>query len=384
MAGPASSPMPKDTLRSSSLSAHTPNTILEDMTVGEGYSKELDMSRFKMLAGNSVPELAQQVADHLRIPLMNCKCGRQSDGEVELQLGESVRNTNVFVIQSTCPPVNENLMELYFITRCLRRSSAKSITAVIPYFGYARQDRKMSARVPISASDVAMLLESAGVDRVLAVDLHCGQIQGFFHNTPVDNLSALRDFTPYIAKEILHNYGDDPICIVSPDAGGVARAKQFLEALTTMSVNNISLAITVKHRSGPGEVEGMNVVGEIEGKHCIIVDDMIDTAGTLCKSAETLKEMGAKSVSACATHALFNGPALERIEKSVMEHVIISDTIPLRPEACSKIKVVSCASLLAEAIMCCQFGKSVSGLFDMPDTGAKKTSAVPGVQKDMD
>jgi len=284
-----------------------------------------------------------------------------------------VRNISVFVIQSTCPPVNENLMELFFLTRCLRRASAKSITAVIPYFGYARQDRKMSARVPISASDVAMLLESAGVDRVLAVDLHCGQIQGFFHNTPVDNLSALRDFTPYIAKELVKEYGEDPICIVSPDAGGVARAKAFLEALTTMSVNNISLAITVKHRSGPGEIEGMNVVGEIEGKHCIIVDDMIDTAGTLCKSAETLKDMGAKSVSACATHALFNGSALERIEKSVMQHVIVSDTIPLKPGACDKIKVVSSAGLLAEAIMCCQFGKSVSGLFQISNTGAAGT-----------
>mmetsp|Transcript_72030 Transcript_72030/g.105570 ORF Transcript_72030/g.105570 Transcript_72030/m.105570 type:complete len:376 (-) Transcript_72030:40-1167(-) len=344
--------------------------LVSDLSVNDGYDKVPDMSRFKMLAGNSVPALAEKVAAHLRVPLMQVKCGRAPDGEIDLQLGESVRNTNVFVVQSTCPPVNENLMELFFITRCLRRASAKSITAVIPYFGYARQDRKMSARVPISASDVAMLLESAGVDRVLAVDLHCGQIQGFFHHTPVDNLSALRDFTPYLAREILKQYGDDPICIVSPDAGGVARAKQFLEALTTMSVNNISLAITVKHRSGPGEIEGMNVVGEIEGKHCIIVDDMIDTAGTLCKSAETLKEMGAKSVSACATHALFNGPALERIEKSVMEHVIISDTIPLNPKACAKIKVVSCAALLAEAIMCCQFGKSVSGLFDINDVSA--------------
>jgi ribose-phosphate pyrophosphokinase len=330
-----------------------------------------------MVAGSSVPALAEKVANHLGVELMKVTCGRFSDGEVELQLQESARNTNIFVLQSTCPPVNENLMELFFITRCLRRASAKSITAVIPYFGYARQDRKMSARVPISASDVAMLLESAGVDRVLAIDLHCGQIQGFFHNTPVDNLSALRDFTPYISNEIVKNYGDDPVCIVSPDAGGVARAKQFLEALTNICKNNISLAITVKHRSGPGEIEGMNVVGEIEGKHCIIVDDMIDTAGTLCKSAETLRDMGAKSVSACATHALFNGPALDRIAKSVMEHVIISDTIPLKPEACDKIKVVSSAALLAEAIMCCQYGKSVSGLFQMRANEPAGASGVP-------
>ena len=336
-----------------------------------------DKKGYKMLAGTSVPGLAKKVADILEVELMSVTCGRFSDGEVELQLGESARNVNVFVLQSTCPPVNENLMELFFMTRCLRRASAKSITAVIPYFGYARQDRKMSARVPISASDVAMLFEAAGVDRVLAVDLHCGQIQGFFHNTPVDNLSALREFAPFIAREVIKGYGDDPICIVSPDAGGVARAKQFLEALTTMSSNSITLAITVKHRSGPGEIEGMNVVGEIDGKHCIIVDDMIDTAGTLCKSAETLKEMGAKSVSACATHALFNGPALDRIAKSVMEHVIISDTIPLKPEACAKIKVVSCAALLAEAVRCCNYGKSVSGLFDL-----KNANSTGGVDMD--
>ncbi|EKX54600.1 hypothetical protein GUITHDRAFT_159143 [Guillardia theta CCMP2712] len=275
------------------------------------------------------------------MPLMQATVGRFSDGEVSVQLKESVRNVHIFVIQSTCPPVNENLVELFFMIRCLRRASAKTVTAIIPYFGYARQDRKTQARVPISASDVAMMLESAGTDRVLAVDLHCGQIQGFFHHTPVDNLTALRDIAPYLVREVIPNFKDDPICIVSPDAGGVARAKLFMEVLGKLGVCNLSLAITVKHRSSPGVVEGMNVVGEIEGKHCIIVDDMIDTAGTLCKSADTLMEMGAKSVLACATHGLFNGSALERIEKSVMSHVIVADTIPAKKNAPSKIKSVS-------------------------------------------
>jgi ribose-phosphate pyrophosphokinase len=196
------------------------------------------------------------------------------------------------------------------------------------------------------------------------VDLHCGQIQGFFHTAPVDNLSALRDMAPFIVREIVPSYKEDPICIVSPDAGGVARAKMFLDCLVSnMRVANIGLAITVKHRSGPGEIEAMNIVGDVDGKHCIIVDDMIDTAGTLCTAASELLKMGARSVSACATHGLFNGPAFDRIEKSVLQNVVVADTIPLRAGAPSKIRVVSCAELIAEAIYCINHGQSVSGLF---------------------
>ncbi|KAJ1492886.1 hypothetical protein T484DRAFT_1584467, partial [Baffinella frigidus] len=274
------------------------------------------------------PELAKKVAEQLGIPLGEASIGRFNDGECNIQLGENVRNTHVFIMQSTCPPVNDSLMELFLMVRCFRRASARTVTAIVPYYGYARQDRKTTARVPISASDVSMLLEAAGVDRMLSVDLHCGQIQGFFHHAPVDNLHAFVQHVPYLVKEIVPSFGDNPIAIVSPDAGGVARAKMFMEAMSGMNVSNISLAITIKHRRAAGEIEAMNIVGEIKGKHCIIVDDMIDTAGTLCKAADSLTEMGALSVSACCTHALFSGPALERIGACSLVHVIVSDTIP--------------------------------------------------------
>mmetsp|Transcript_41115 Transcript_41115/g.100869 ORF Transcript_41115/g.100869 Transcript_41115/m.100869 type:complete len:423 (+) Transcript_41115:135-1403(+) len=339
------------------------NTLLRQEQVGRD---EVNKVKYKLLAGRSNLPLAEMVANNLEVDLMDATVEAFNDGESKIQLIESVRNVHVYVLQSTCPPVNDNLMELFLLVRTLRRASASSITAIMPYFGYARQDRKTTARVPISASDVAMLLESAGVDRVLAIDLHCGQIQGFFHHSPVDNLSALREMAPYVVRNIVPEFNDEPICICSPDAGGVARAKMFLECLTSMNISDIGLAITVKHRAGPGEVEGMNVVGEIDGKHCIIVDDMIDTAGTLCKSAETLMEMGAKSVSACATHGLLTGPAMDRIKKSCMAHVIVSDSIPLKPGAPDKIKVVSVAGLIAEAIQCMTTGQSVSGLFALP------------------
>mmetsp|Transcript_16738 Transcript_16738/g.33475 ORF Transcript_16738/g.33475 Transcript_16738/m.33475 type:complete len:369 (+) Transcript_16738:42-1148(+) len=345
--------------------------FLRDGSVGRFDEKDLAEptqmvkdAPFKILAGLSNAALAEKVCKQLGVPMMLMSLGRHKDGEIDIQLGESVRNSHIYVLQSTCPPVNDNLMELFLIIRCLRRASAKSITAVMPYFGYARQDRKTQARVPISASDVAIMIEKAGADRVLAVDLHCGQIQGFFHNAPVDNLSALRDMAPFVVNTILPSLGEEaPLCIVSPDAGGVARAKEFLNALTTLGISNITLAITVKHRAGPGEIEGMNVVGEIDGKHCIIIDDMIDTAGTLCKSAETLKEMGARTVSACATHGLFNGPALQRIGDSCMSYCIVSDTIPVKGARPEKIKVVSSAPLIADAIQCINSGQSLSGLF---------------------
>eukprot|EP00291_Cryptomonas_curvata_P008010 CAMPEP_0172183670 /NCGR_PEP_ID=MMETSP1050-20130122/19121_1 /TAXON_ID=233186 /ORGANISM="Cryptomonas curvata, Strain CCAP979/52" /LENGTH=348 /DNA_ID=CAMNT_0012857327 /DNA_START=9 /DNA_END=1055 /DNA_ORIENTATION=- len=330
---------------------------------------------YKLFAGSSNMELASKVAECIGVPLGKATIGRFNDGECNIQLGENVRNAHVFLIQSTCPPVNDALMELFLMVRCFRRASAKTVTAIVPYYGYARQDRKTTARVPISASDVAMLLEAAGVDRMLSLDLHCGQIQGFFHHAPVDNLHALIEHVPYFVKEVVPSFKDDPIAVVSPDAGGVARAKMFMEALSALNVQNISLAITIKHRRAAGEVEAMNIVGEIKGKHCIIVDDMIDTAGTLCKSADSLREMGALSVSACATHALFSGTAVEKIGKSALRHVIVSDTIPIRRDFPAgsdaeralrdKIKVVSCARLLAEAIRSIHVGTSVSSLFSV-------------------
>eukprot|EP00286_Rhodomonas_abbreviata_P009431 CAMPEP_0181326990 /NCGR_PEP_ID=MMETSP1101-20121128/21828_1 /TAXON_ID=46948 /ORGANISM="Rhodomonas abbreviata, Strain Caron Lab Isolate" /LENGTH=348 /DNA_ID=CAMNT_0023435551 /DNA_START=40 /DNA_END=1086 /DNA_ORIENTATION=- len=330
---------------------------------------------YKLFAGSANPKLAEKVAAELGMTLGQANIGRFNDGECNIQLGENVRNTHVFLLQSTCPPVNDSLMELFLMVRCFRRASARTVTAIVPYYGYARQDRKTTARVPISASDVAMLLEAAGVDRMLSLDLHCGQIQGFFHHAPVDNMHALVDHVPFFVKDIISEYGDNPIAVVSPDAGGVARAKMFMETLSAMNVQNISLAITIKHRRAAGEVEAMNIVGEIKGKHCIIVDDMIDTAGTLCKSADSLKEMGALSVSACCTHALFSGPALERIGKSALAHLVVSDTIPVKDISQfeegspahtalkSKIHVVSCAALLGRAIRSINSGTSVSNLF---------------------
>mmetsp|Transcript_2624 Transcript_2624/g.5883 ORF Transcript_2624/g.5883 Transcript_2624/m.5883 type:complete len:386 (+) Transcript_2624:111-1268(+) len=354
-----------------SISTHPDDMEREDMERSkDGQSAPVP---FKILAGRSNPPLAREIADVLGIPLMAATVDRFNDGEINIQLGESVRNVHVFVVQSTCMPVNDNLFELFLLIRCLRRASAKSITAVMPYYGYARQDRKTTARVPISASDVSMLLEAAGVDRMLSVDLHCGQIQGFFHHAPVDNLHAFVQHVPYLVKEIVPSFGDNPIAIVSPDAGGVARAKMFMEAMSGMNVSNISLAITIKHRRAAGEIEAMNIVGEIKGKHCIIVDDMIDTAGTLCKAADSLTEMGALSVSACCTHALFSGPALERIGACSLVHVIVSDTIPMKQNVApgsmaekavkEKIKLVSCARLLSQAILSINTGTSVSNLF---------------------
>eukprot|EP00164_Ancoracysta_twista_P008508 GFYU01012333.1.p1 GENE.GFYU01012333.1~~GFYU01012333.1.p1 ORF type:complete len:349 (+),score=108.28 GFYU01012333.1:64-1110(+) len=317
---------------------------------------------FKLFAGNSNPELAQKVASHLGVELGGAKIKRFNDGEISIQITENVRNADIYLIQSTCSPVNENLMELLLLVRTFKRASANTVTAIIPYYGYARQDRKMEPRVPISASDVALFLEAAGVDRVLAIDLHCGQIQGYFHTAPVDNLFALVDQIPYVGKNLVPKMKGD-ICCVSPDAGGVARAKMFMEGLAKFGVE-ASLAITIKQRARAGEVESMNVVGDIKDKHCLIIDDMIDTAGTLCKSAQTLLDLGALSVSACVTHPVFSGPALDRIAASALDYVIVSDTIPLKGDNITpKIVQVSCARLLAEALRAIQEGASVSSLF---------------------
>lgn len=314
-----------------------------------------------LFSGSSNPELTQAVANCLGMNVHRAKVGRFNDGEIRIQIEENVRGCDVFILQSTCPnvasSVNDNLMELYLMIRALKRSSAKSVTAIIPYYGYARQDRKTQGRVPISASDVAMLIESAGADKVLAVDLHCGQIQGFFHHTPVDNLYAATIFVPYVARLGLY----DPV-IVSPDAGGVERAKTFIEGLQSLGIPT-KMAVIVKQRADAGIIETMNLVGKVRGSDVVIVDDICDTAGTLVKAADELKEHGARRVFACVTHPLLSGPACLRIEESCLEELIVTDTIPLRGPIPKNIKQLSVASLLASAIMRISDGESLSDLF---------------------
>lgn len=317
---------------------------------------------FKLFNGNANPELAQAIADYLHVPLCKAKVGRFSDGEINIQIEESIRNCDVYVLQSTCPTknssVNDNLMELYLLVRALKRGSAQSVTAIVPYFGYARQDRKSKSRVPISASDVAMLLELAGVDQLISVDLHCGQIQGFFHKAPVDNLYAARIFVPYLAeKSDLQN-----LVVVSPDAGGVERAKQFIEGLNACNMT-AQLAVIVKQRKEAGVVEKMDLVGSVQNSDVIIVDDMCDTAGTLVKAALELKEKGARRVFACITHPVFSGNALNKIGESVIDELIITDTIPLKKPYPANITQLSIAPLLAEAIRRDYRGESISHLF---------------------
>ena len=281
---------------------------------------------------------------------------RFSDGEIHLQVLENVRGADVFVVQPTCTPVESNMMEVLLMMDALKRASAQRITAVLPYYGYARQDRKDRPRMPISAKLVARLLETAGADRILALDLHAAQIQGFFE-IPVDHLFALPVFIDHFRPMGLAGRGD--ITIVSPDAGGVERARAFAKRLSA------PLAIIDKRRTEVNVAEVMHIVGDVEGQHCIMVDDLIDTAGTLVKGAEALLAAGAKSVRASATHAVFSGPAIERIEKSCIDEVVVTDSIPLRAEAraSTKIKVLSVAKLLAKAIQSIHEDGSVSALF---------------------
>ena len=316
---------------------------------------------FRLVSGTSNPDLSQRVSDILGIPLSKTKIDRFNDGEVDIQIQENIRGCDVYVIQSTCPcddsTVNDNVIELYLLIRALKRASAHTVTAVMPYFGYARQDRKIMNRVSISASDMAMLFESAGADHVMAVDLHCEQIQGFFHEAPVDNLFASRIFIPYIAKLNLQN-----LMIVSPDAGGVERAKNFMSGLKAQGLNS-HLAIIVKERIKAGEVSGMSLVGNVEGSDVVIVDDICDTAGTLCKAAKELKEKGAKKVIACITHPVFSSPALERIGASEIDELVVTDTVAFREKVPDNITLLSIAPLLAEAISRTHEGKSLSCLF---------------------
>jgi len=311
------------------------------------------MEKLKLFSGNSNRPLAQEMCDSLGIPLGKATVKRFSDGEIFVEIEENVRGADVFVVQSTCCPGNDNLMELLIMMDALKRASAKRITAVLPYYGYARQDRKVAPRTPITAKLVADLITTAGADRILCMDLHAGQIQGFF-NIPVDHLYA----TPVILDYIKNNFDDD-IVIVSPDAGGVERARAFAKRL------NCSLAIIDKRRTAPNVAEVMNIIGDVIGKVAIMVDDMVDTAGTLTQGAKAVKDNGAKKIYAISTHPVLSGPAISRIEQSVMEELVVTNTIPLTKEgaSCKKIKVLSVSSLLAEAIKRVYIGDSVSSLF---------------------
>jgi ribose-phosphate pyrophosphokinase len=310
------------------------------------------VTRLKLFTGNANIDLAREICAFLSIPLGTAVVKRFSDGEINVDIGENVRGADVFILQPTCPPVNDHLVELLILMDALKRSSANRVTAVIPYYGYARQDRKVLPRAPITAKLVADLLTAAGVSRVLTMDLHAGQIQGFF-NIPVDHLYA----APLMLEYIKENWDND-IVIVSPDAGGVERARAFAKRL------NASLAIIDKRRGKANESKVMNIIGKVEGKSAIVLDDMVDTAGTLVQGAEALVESGAKRVLACATHPVLSGPAIRRLEKSGIEQLVVTNTIPLgNKAACKKIQVLSVAALLGEAIKRIHSNDSVSSLF---------------------
>jgi ribose-phosphate pyrophosphokinase len=308
-----------------------------------------------VFAGNSHPRLASEIAGHLQLPLGQAVVGRFSDGEVMVELMENVRGRDVFIVQPTCYPTNDNIMELLVIADALRRSSAVRVTAVVPYFGYSRQDRRpRSARVPISAKVVANMITSVGVDRVLTVDLHADQIQGFF-DIPVDNIYA----TAIMLNDIrAQNFGE--LMVVSPDVGGVVRARALAKRL-----DDSDLAIIDKRRPAPNQAKVMHVIGDVEGQHCIVVDDMVDTAGTLCLAAQALKEQGAATVRAYCTHAVLSGPAVRNIRESALDELVVTDTIPLRPEAatCPTIRQIGVAGLLAETMRRIHIEESVSSLF---------------------
>ena len=308
-----------------------------------------------VFSGRSSQTFTSKITKILNVELGKLEVIKFSDGELSVDIGDNVRGRDVFIVLSTSNPVNDNLMELLIVMDALKRASAYRITAVIPYFGYARQDRKLKPRVPITAKLVADLITTAGAHRVLTIDLHSGQIMGFF-NSPVDNLNALPVILPYVQNK----YKKENIAIVSPDAGGVERAREFSKRWP-----DSSLAIIDKRRPEPGKIAEMRVVGDVNGRCCVIVDDMIDTAGTLVKAAEVLKKAGATKVVACCTHAVLSGSAMERINEAEFEEVIITDTIPLKhPEISPKITVLSVSSLFAEAIRRIHKEDSISSLFN--------------------
>ncbi|MGL1930135.1 MAG: ribose-phosphate pyrophosphokinase [Desulfotalea sp.] len=306
----------------------------------------------KIFSGNAHPQMAEEIASNLGMQVSKADVRKFSDGEIFVELKENVRGTDAFVIQPTCTPVNDNLMELVIMVDALRRASARRITAVVPYYGYARQDRKSAPRVPITAKVVAEMFMAVGVRRVLCMDLHAGQIQGFF-NIPVDHLYA----APVILKYIENKFED--VVMVSPDAGGVERTRAFAKRLNT------GLAIIDKRRDRPNECEAMHVIGDVAGKTAILMDDMVDTAGTLCNGAKTLLDHGAKEVHACCSHPVLSGPAIDRLNASALKSLVVTNSIPLKGDAlkCDKIKVLSVSSLLAEAIKRIHNEDSVSSLF---------------------
>ena len=311
------------------------------------------MDNLKIFTGNSNIPLAEEICHSFKMPLGNAKVGTFSDGEIMVEIQENVRGMDVFIIQSICSPVNEHLMELLIMVDAMKRASAERITATIPYYGYARQDRKVAPRVPISAKLIADLITAAGAHRVLTLDLHAGQIQGFF-NIPVDNLFA----TPVILDHIREKYQND-LVIVSPDAGGVERARAIAKRL------DASLAIIDKRRERPNESQVMNVIGDITNKTALIMDDMVDTAGTLTQAANAIAERGAKSVSACCIHPVLSGAAIDKINRSSIKELVVTNTIPLQDKTklSNKITVLSVGNLLAEAIKRIHKNDSVSSLF---------------------
>jgi ribose-phosphate pyrophosphokinase len=311
------------------------------------------MNGLSIFAGNSNPALAEKISEYLAKPLGRLKVNRFSDGETQVEIHENVRRKEIYVIQSTCYPVNDNLVELLLLIDAFKRSSASRITAVIPYFGYSRQDKKVAPRVPISAKLVANLLDTAGVDRVITMDLHAGQIQGFF-DVPVDNLYS----APIIIDDIKTRFSDD-LVVVSPDAGGVERARAYAKRI------NAGLAIVDKRRSAPNQAKAMAIIGDVQDKTAIIIDDMADTAGTLTEAASVIRKEGAREVHAYCTHPVLSGPAIDRIQKSSLNSLVATDTIPLSEEAkkCDKIKTLSIAKLVGEAIVRSYRGDSVNSLF---------------------
>lgn len=314
------------------------------------------MSYLAIFGGNAHPELASTVANHLRIPLGQADVGRFSDGEIAVEIKENVRGKDVFILQPTSAPTNDNLMEIMVMADALRRSSAGRITAVIPYFGYARQDRRSrSARVPISAKVVADMLSIVGIDRIMTVDLHADQIQGFF-DIPVDNIYG----TPVLLKDLKQkNY--DNLMVVSPDVGGVVRARAMAKSL-----GGVDLAIIDKRRQKANESEVMHIIGDVAGRDCVIVDDIVDTAGTLCKAAQALKNNGAARVIAYITHPVLSGAAIDNISKSALDEIVVTDTIPLSEAAknCPRIRQVSIAPLLAECLRRINNEESISAMFE--------------------
>lgn len=314
----------------------------------------MEKDRLMVLGGSSNPKLVNDVCKNIGIAPTAILCDKFSDGECQIEINDNVRGRDVFVIQSTCAPVNDNYMELFMILDALKRASAKSITAVTPYFGYARQDKKVKPRVPISAKVMADMLVAAGADRVVTDDLHANQIQGFF-NIPVDNLWA----KPVLVDHIKQSFNGD-LVMVSPDAGGAERARSYAKLL------NAGFAIIDKRRSAPNKAQAMNVLGKVKGKKAILLDDIIDTAGTLKEAAKALASNGAAEVYACGVHPVLSGPAIQRLNESVIKQVLVTDTIPLSDEgqACRKISVVSLANLIAEAIINIYKEGSISKLFE--------------------